>query len=194
MCMPSNRRWGGTCRQGQGCFFFFFFSPDAISVDHPNFATYQQEVGIWFGDSHNKTDNLKDLETSIKHIQAAVNATPKEHPELPGWHQNLGVLYIDRYRRTGDIQDLEVALKYNLAAVAATPEGHPDFPERQTSLAVSYNDRHRGTGDIQDLEAAFKYDLAAESSMLKLGSVLKVQASQLSFVSLPLGEMACILS
>jgi hypothetical protein len=84
-----------------------------------------------------------------------------------------GVSYIDRYRRKGDIQDLEVALKYDLAAVAATTEGHPNLPERQTSLAVSYNDRYRGTGDIQDLEAAFKYDLAAESSMLKLGSVLK---------------------
>ncbi|KAI0804900.1 CHAT domain-containing protein [Xylaria sp. FL0064] len=127
-------------------------SVNATPADHPNRASWLNNLGTW----------LDDLNRAVDAASQAVDATPTDHPGRATYLSNLGS-WLDR------------ALDVVIQAVDATPENHPNRAFDRTGLvdylnyavvaagqAATYlnnlgnwlGTRFRRTGSIDDLNRA----------------------------------------
>ncbi|KAF9458882.1 CHAT domain-containing protein [Collybia nuda] len=105
--------------------------------------------------------NLKDLEASIKYLQAAVDITSEGHPGYPSMWKNLAFSYHSKFEKMGDLKDLNVAIENCFKAASGISEDNPEFPAIYHFLGVCYRDLFKSTENPGDLEASVKYSLVA---------------------------------
>jgi hypothetical protein len=70
-------------------------------VGHPDLAGHLHNLASLFGIQYKRSGDVKDLEASLQHNQAAVEKTPEGHPFLAGRLCNLAISFWDRYEISG---------------------------------------------------------------------------------------------
>jgi transcriptional regulator with XRE-family HTH domain len=94
------------------------------------------------------------LDSSVRFIQGATDATPVGDPYLPGYLSDLGQLLEARFRASGDPADLDAAIVAAQQAAEEAPTGDLDLPGYLSNLAFYLLIRFNIAGDIKDIDAA----------------------------------------
>ncbi|KAF1809924.1 hypothetical protein P152DRAFT_516342 [Eremomyces bilateralis CBS 781.70] len=153
----------------------------AISItpeNHSDIAKHQITLGIqsgrryerrgqgkWLGRRFERTDDIKDLEDSIRLAEQALDLTPKAHSDRPGYLNSLGVKPTLRYERTGETAGREEAIRAAQQALDSTPDDHPVRSSYLNSLGNKLGRRYERTGWMGDLENAIQLaQLAIDST------------------------------
>lgn len=130
---------------------------NATPTDHPNRASWLNNLGNHLGNRYERTRNIEDLEAAITHAGQAVKSTAEDHPDRASWLNNFGVHLATRYERTGDLIDLEVAITHAEQLLETTPEAHPDRALWLNNLGNRLSSRYERTGDLEDLNTAITH-------------------------------------
>jgi hypothetical protein len=114
-------------------------------------------LGIGYGNRHQRTEDKADLDTVIQYLQESVIQTPSNHPHRSRQFLNLGTGYYDRYQRTGERADLDIAISHLQDSIHQTPLDHLDRARWLLTLGNGYHERYTRIGDTKDLDAAIQH-------------------------------------
>jgi tetratricopeptide (TPR) repeat protein len=114
-------------------------------------------LGIAYGNRHQRTEDKADLNKAIQYLQESINLSPLVHPNRSRQRLNLGTGFYDRYQRTSERADLNMAISHLLDSIHQTPLDHLDRARRLFTLGNRYHERYTITGDIKDLDAVIQH-------------------------------------
>ncbi|KAB8275425.1 hypothetical protein BDV30DRAFT_236792 [Aspergillus minisclerotigenes] len=105
---------------------------------------------------YKRTENINDLEETIRVLHQAVDATPANDSNLLTYLANQIDSLESRYYRREVISDLECAIRLSRKAVKILPVGHPDFAGWLRNLAVKLEAPYNRITELEDLEQAIQ--------------------------------------
>jgi tetratricopeptide (TPR) repeat protein len=107
-------------------------------------------LGILLRSRFDRTGDLENISSAIKHLERAVQLHPKAPADMPAVLNHLAASFRDRFELTGDLGDISQAIKNQLRAVELILDGDPYMQAWLNYLWNSFRTRFIHTGDISD--------------------------------------------
>ncbi|OAP55931.1 hypothetical protein AYL99_10083 [Fonsecaea erecta] len=123
-----------------------------VTQDSHNRRTFLMDVGLYYHEKFQVTDEPTDISEAINFIQQVVN-TYSEHEPIPARVSNsLGTVLGDRFLKLGNDADIDEAIKYTENAVNVTSDNDPEKAKFLDDLADLYAARYSHNGEPLDLD------------------------------------------